>query len=63
MCFVEKTVRLQTTLRAILKSHCEFLLPPKEGEGQDEGASVSPGFQINYSRWFYIARRSLKPVQ
>ena len=42
----KKNCPIATTLRAIPKSHCGFLLPPKEGEGQDEGAFVLPGLQI-----------------
>ena len=47
-CFVEKMALLQTELRAIPKSHYEFLLPPKEGEGQDEGASFSLRLKPGY---------------
>jgi hypothetical protein len=40
ICPLEKIVRLQTALQTMPKPHYDFLLPPKEGEGQDEGAVI-----------------------
>jgi hypothetical protein len=36
----QETARLQTRFRTIPELDCDFLLPPKEGKGQDEGASI-----------------------